>query len=73
MRDLDTRAQGLMKNIDSLAEEFLEGIIQGSSFENRKEQKDEIQQHFNKAKEYGDDKVYNIIVSYRINISQKIR
>lgn len=49
MRDLDTRAQSLMKNIDSLADEYLRNQKTLTS-EERKEQLDKIQGLFNKAK-----------------------
>lgn len=49
MRDLDTRAQSLMKNIDSQADEYLRGQ-KALSCEQRKEQLDKIQGLFNKAK-----------------------
>lgn len=49
MRDLDTRAQSLMKNIDSLADEYLRNQKTLTPDE-RKEQLDKIQGLFNKAK-----------------------
>lgn len=49
MRDLDCRAQGLMKNIDSLADEYLRNH-KTLSAEQKKEQLDKIQGLFNKAK-----------------------
>ncbi|XP_018331788.1 inhibitor of growth protein 4-like [Agrilus planipennis] len=65
MRDLDTRAQGLMKNIDSLADNYLrnqKNLIP----EEKKEELDKIQSLFNKAKEYGDDKVQLAIQTYEL-------
>lgn len=49
MRDLDTRAQGIMKNIDTLADEYLRNQKSFGS-DLRKEQLDKIQSLFNKAK-----------------------
>lgn len=49
MRDLDTRAQGLMKNIDTLADEYLRNQ-KSLTPEEKKEQLDKIQSLFNKAK-----------------------
>lgn len=49
MRDLDTRAQSLMKNIDSQADEYLRNQKSLTS-DQRKEQLDKIQGLFNKAK-----------------------
>lgn len=56
MRDLDTRAQGLMKDIDKLADDYLKNVKKESN-DKKKEQLTHIQSLFNKAKEYGDDKV----------------
>lgn len=49
MCDLDTRAQGLMQNIDFLADKYLRNQKTISSDE-KKEQLDKIQSLFNKAK-----------------------
>lgn len=49
MRDLDTRAQSLMKNIDSQADGYLRNQ-KTLSADQRKEQLDKIQGLFNKAK-----------------------
>lgn len=49
MRDLDSRAQGIMTTIDSLADKFLRNQRSLSSDE-RKEELDKIQGLFNKAK-----------------------
>ncbi|XP_072389022.1 inhibitor of growth protein 5 isoform X1 [Diabrotica undecimpunctata] len=65
MRDLDTRAQGLMKNIDSIADNFLRNK-KTLTPEQRKEKLDKIQALFNKAKEYGDDKVQLAIQTYEL-------
>ncbi|XP_076256815.1 inhibitor of growth protein 5 isoform X1 [Rhynchophorus ferrugineus] len=65
MSDLDKRAQALMKNIDVLADEFLRNLKTLTS-EQKKEQLDEIQKMFNKAKELGDDKVQLAIQTYEL-------
>ncbi|KAF2884187.1 hypothetical protein ILUMI_21969 [Ignelater luminosus] len=65
MRDLDSRAQVLMKNIDSLADSYLKNQKNLNS-EQSKEQLDKIQSLFNKAKEYGDDKVQLAIQTYEL-------
>jgi inhibitor of growth protein 5 len=59
-----------MKKIDELATEYLEGIAyptKGSSGSvKREELMSTIQQLFNKAKEYGDDKVQLAIQTYEL-------
>lgn len=65
MRDLDARAQNLMKNIDELADEYLRNIKSLTS-DDKKEQLNKIQNLFNKAKEYGDDKVQLAIQTYEL-------
>jgi len=65
MRDLDNRAQSIMKEIDGLAEDYLK-VISQSSTEKRKDQMEKVQKHFNKAKEYGDDKVQLAIQTYEL-------
>ncbi|CAH0557548.1 unnamed protein product [Brassicogethes aeneus] len=65
MRDLDSRAQTLMKNIDSLADEYLRNQKTLTS-DQKKEQLEKIQSLFNKAKEYGDDKVQLAIQTYEL-------
>lgn len=65
MRDLDTRAQSLMKDIDKLADDYLKTMKKESN-EKKKEQLDRIQNLFNKAREYGDDKVQLAIQTYEL-------
>lgn len=65
MRDLDARAQVLMKDIDKLADEYLRNIKKETS-EKKKKQLQYIQSLFNKAKEYGDDKVQLAIQTYEL-------
>ncbi|XP_055642756.1 inhibitor of growth protein 4 isoform X1 [Toxorhynchites rutilus septentrionalis] len=69
MRDLDSRAQVLMKSIDEKANEFMKQLV--NSKENfpedaKKEKLRKIQELFNKAKEYGDDKVQLAIQTYEL-------
>ncbi|KYN43055.1 Inhibitor of growth protein 4 [Trachymyrmex septentrionalis] len=65
MRDLDARAQGLMKDIDKLADDYLRNMKKELP-EKKKEQLAHIQSLFNKAKEYGDDKVQLAIQTYEL-------
>lgn len=69
MRDLDSRAQVLMKSIDEKANEFMKQLA--NSKENfpddvKKEKLRAIQELFNKAKEFGDDKVQLAIQTYEL-------
>lgn len=69
MRDLDSRAQVLMKSIDEKANEFMKQLV--NSKENfpddvKKEKLRAIQELFNKAKEFGDDKVQLAIQTYEL-------
>jgi hypothetical protein len=60
MRDLDTRAQLLMKTIDENANDLLKSIAitkENLPDDIKKEKLKCIQDLFNKAKEFGDDKV----------------
>ncbi|XP_055372190.1 inhibitor of growth protein 4 isoform X2 [Condylostylus longicornis] len=69
MRDLDARAQNEMKKIDEKAKEFMKAQIHNKESlteEVRKEKLREIQELFNKAKEYGDDKVQLAIQTYEL-------
>ncbi|XP_060519905.1 inhibitor of growth protein 5 [Cylas formicarius] len=65
MSELDKRAQGLMKNIDALADKYLRNL-KSLNTDQRKEQLDKIQNMFNKAKELGDDKVQLAIQTYEL-------
>ncbi|KAF7987511.1 hypothetical protein HCN44_003273 [Aphidius gifuensis] len=65
MRDLDARAQGLMKEIDKLADDYLKNLKKELP-DKKKEQLMHIQSLFNKAKEYGDDKVQLAIQTYEL-------
>lgn len=69
MRELDSRAQTLMKNIDEKADEFMKTLVKDKESipeEVRKEKLKAIQDMFNKAKEYGDDKVQLAIQTYEL-------
>ncbi|XP_014215136.1 inhibitor of growth protein 5 [Copidosoma floridanum] len=65
MRDLDARAQVLMREIDKLSDEYLVNM-KNETKENKKKELDKIQTLFNKAKEYGDDKVQLAIQTYEL-------
>lgn len=69
MRELDSRAQTLMKNIDEKADDFMKTLVKDKDSipeEVRKEKLKNIQDLFNKAKEYGDDKVQLAIQTYEL-------
>lgn len=69
MRELDSRAQTLMKSIDEKANEFMKTLVKDKESipeEERKEKLKAIQDMFNKAKEYGDDKVQLAIQTYEL-------
>lgn len=69
MRDFDSRAQLLMKNIDEKANELLKSITstkENLSDEVKKEKIKAIQELFNKAKTYGDEKVQIAIQTYEL-------
>lgn len=69
MRELDSRAQTLMKSIDEKADEFMSTLVKDKDSipeEVRKEKLKAIQDMFNKAKEYGDDKVQLAIQTYEL-------
>ena len=65
MADLDRRALELMRNIDHVADKYLQNV-RDMPIDKRREQMDEIQKQFNKAKEYGDDKVQLAIQTYEL-------
>ncbi|KAL1116876.1 hypothetical protein AAG570_005345 [Ranatra chinensis] len=65
MRELDSRAQAIMRNIDKMADDFMNNV-KTMSAEKKKETMNEIQAQFNKAKEYGDDKVQLAIQTYEL-------
>lgn len=68
MRDLDTRAQIIMKQIDSSATEYMGASIKLENIpeDEKKVKLKSIQDLFNKAKEYGDDKVQLAIQTYEM-------
>ncbi|CAG7836035.1 unnamed protein product [Allacma fusca] len=65
MRDLDGRAQSILQDIDHLGDEFLRNSS-SSPADKKKEMAAKIQKLFNKAKEYGDDKVQLAIQTYEL-------
>jgi len=65
MRDLDNRAQNIMQEIDRLGDEFLQ-IAGEATPDKKKEHVAKIHKLFNKAKEYGDDKVQLAIQTYEL-------
>jgi len=65
MRDLDGRAQGVLQEIDHLGEEFLRSSSTATG-DKKKELTAKITKFFNKAKEYGDDKVQLAIQTYEL-------
>lgn len=65
MRDLDDRAYGLMRTIDLMADELLPSIPKMDE-ETKQDKVNTIQGLFNKAKEYGDDKVQLAIQTYEL-------
>lgn len=69
MRDLDSRAQTLMQTIDERASDFMGTLMtdrESVTEEVRKEKLKAIQDSFNLAKEYGDDKVQLAIQTYEL-------
>jgi len=65
MRDLDSRAQELMRNIDKLADDYMSNV-KGYPTDKKNETMTSIQRQFDKAKEYGDDKVQLAIQTYEL-------
>lgn len=70
MRDLDSRAQELMRNIDKMADDYMSNV-QVISAEKKGETLTSIQRQFDKAKEYGDDKVQLAIQTYEL-VSRRV-
>lgn len=69
MRKLDSRAQTLMQDIDEKANEYMASMIDDKDTltdEERREKLKAIQDAFNLAKEYGDDKVQLAIQTYEL-------
>ena len=65
MRDLDTRSQEVLKEIDNMADSYLTSVKKLSP-EKRSQKLDEIQELFSKSKEYGDDKVQLSMQTYEL-------
>lgn len=75
MKDLDSRAQNIMCDIDKLADDYM---TNGNSYSahRKTETMAYIQREFTKTKEYGDDKVQLSIQTYELvnnNYSHNIR
>ncbi|XP_014237466.1 inhibitor of growth protein 4 isoform X2 [Trichogramma pretiosum] len=65
MRDLDTRAQSIMKDIDKYADEYLR-YVKNEDEEKRMAHLERIENLYSKVKEYGDDKVQLAIQTYEL-------
>lgn len=65
MRELDSRAQDVMKTIDRVAEDYLDNMKHYGK-DKKKETLADIQKYFDKTKEYGDDKVQLAIQTYEM-------
>jgi inhibitor of growth protein 4 len=65
MRDLDSRVQQLMRNIDKLTDEYMSNFKRYTT-DKKREMLTSIQRQFDKAKEYGDDKVQLAIQTYEL-------
>jgi len=65
MRDLDSRTQEQMSNIDEMADDYLSNINTYSN-DTKKEKMTDIQRQFDKAKEYSEDKVQLSIQTYEL-------
>lgn len=59
MKDLDTRAQSIIKTIDEESNTLMTEISEGKNTANRRKKITQINEMFSKAREYGDDKVNN--------------
>lgn len=66
MRDLDTRAQAIIKNIDEESKALMTEILENKNGANRKKKVSQINEMFSKAREYGDDKVQLAIQTYEL-------
>lgn len=69
MRDLDARAQTLLQSIDEKGSEFMATLLSDRpsvTEEKRRNMLKSIQEDFNLAKEYGDDKVQLAIQTYEL-------
>ncbi|ESO05837.1 hypothetical protein HELRODRAFT_184897 [Helobdella robusta] len=65
MRDLDSKSQDLLKEIDEMADSYLTNVKDLSN-DKRKEQLSKIQTMFSKSKEFGDDKVQLAMQTYEM-------
>lgn len=74
MRDLDSRSQQIMKGIDERANELLKAVTnskENMSDDVKKEKIKVIQELFNKAKTYGDEKVQIAIQTYELVVRSR--
>lgn len=71
MRDLDTRSQDLLKNIDKMADEYTKDVYKLPR-EKRGEMVKKIEKLFEKSREYGDDKVQLAMQTYEM-VDKQIR
>ncbi|XP_060848324.1 inhibitor of growth protein 4-like [Rhopalosiphum padi] len=65
MRDLDSRVQELMRNVDKLTDDYMSNS-KGYTADKKREMMTSIQRQFDKAKEYSDDKVQLAIQTYEM-------
>jgi len=65
MRDLDKRAQDVMKEIDSQADSYLH-VVKKLAPSEKQRRLDQISKLFNKSSEYGDDKVTLAMQTYEM-------
>lgn len=66
MRELDLRAQTLMKQIDEKSSDVMKSVKESLGEEEKKSRLKQIQELFTKAKEFGDDKVQLAIQTYEL-------
>ncbi|ELU06105.1 hypothetical protein CAPTEDRAFT_227494 [Capitella teleta] len=65
MRDLDSRSQEVLKEIDSMADQYMSSVKDLAPTK-RTESLKTIQKKFNKSREYGDDKVQLALQTYEM-------
>jgi len=65
MRDLDTKSQDLLKQVDGHADTYLAGV-KAMTRPQRKENMDKINKFFTKSREYGEDKVQLAMQTYEM-------
>ncbi|XP_074654232.1 inhibitor of growth protein 5-like [Tubulanus polymorphus] len=65
MRDLDSRSQDVLKNIDELCDDYLMNV-KSMEPEKRASRLTDISEMFNKSRDYGDDKVQLAMQTYEM-------